>query len=494
MSVPVCNDDGTVSSLGDSIFGYGKKKRDDKYFDDDIEVSSVGTMSYMEESPDGGSASRKHWRSFWRKNKGETASSNVDTPTTEVEHTQNIEEVIALGSLERNLEKLQADVDPSPENNVKSDVGSSQVGARKTMPNGHPNDEQLVTAVEPTSKGNPSWFVMKNGAHHHSNNDDADADAETGSLSASSSGNSDKGKACLRRRSLWPIAFIGIVAISGGIAAIVSSKKQQAKQGGEQEDQSIVQVTSPPSLTPPSGIPPLPSPTTGMTTPPSSGTVTSTKEPTLPTLASTDLTLYEKIELLSPESFPALKNATTPQARALEWALAQPTPSLEQYSLATLHFSSMNQNWINNNEWLASSNVCQWNGITCNGDNVTQIDFNNINLASTLPDELSLLTDLQVLSIPGGRLTGTIPTSYGERLTNLEQIILERNNLGGPLEEIGALTKLSTLDISDNDFSAISTEVGLLTNLGTYRVVIAVFYIAFACSASHSITSWVLVS
>ena len=295
-------------------------------------------------------------------------------------------------------------------------------------------------------------------------------DAETGSLSASRFGNSEKAKACHSKRCLLLFAFIGVAVISGGIAALVSRKKQQVKQGGEQDDPSIVQVTSPPSLTPPSVVlstpmPPPPSPAMATTDPPSA---TPAPVAASPTFASMDLTLYEKIELLSPESFPALENATTPQARALQWTLAQPTPSLEQYSLATLYFSSMNQNWINNNEWLASSNVCQWSGITCNGDNVTQIDLSYIKLASTLPDELSLLSDLQALSIPGGELTGTIPTSYGERLTNLERLILERNNLGGSLNELGALTKLNTLDISDNDFSAIPTEFGLLTNLGTY--------------------------
>ena len=113
-SVSTGNDDGTVSSMGgdgenDSIFGYGKTKPDDSCFDDDIEESSVGTMSVMEESLAGGSlaASSNHWY-FWRKKTGETASSNVDSPTTKVEHTQDSEEVIAQGSLEQ--PKLQAGV------------------------------------------------------------------------------------------------------------------------------------------------------------------------------------------------------------------------------------------------------------------------------------------------------------------------------------------------------------------------------------------------
>jgi hypothetical protein len=56
------------------------------------------------------------------------------------------------------------------------------------------------------------------------------------------------------------------------------------------------------------------------------------------------------------------------------------------------------------------------------------LSFND--LRATLPDEVSLLTDLEVLSISGsdenretkGNLVGTIPSTWAERLADLSEI------------------------------------------------------------------------
>lgn len=152
---------------------------------------------------------------------------------------------------------------------------------------------------------------------------------------------------------------------------------------------------------------------------------------TSPTVDHSKLTLHERIELFSPESLPALDNATSPQAQALEWALQQPDTSLEHYSLATLRYSST-KDWSNDNGWLTTPNVCGWYGIVCRDDKVVELALSFNDLASTLPDELSLLSDLQVLSMAGaagtgkvkGSLTGSIPASWGERLVNLGEFLV----------------------------------------------------------------------
>jgi hypothetical protein len=123
---------------------------------------------------------------------------------------------------------------------------------------------------------------------------------------------------------------------------------------------------------------------------------------------------------------PALDNATTAQARALNWTLQQTNPSLEHYSLATLFYLSKSK-WSNDAGWMTSSSVCEWYGIVCREGKVTEMTLSFNNLASTLPDELSLLTDLEVLSLSGaagtgqvkGGLTGSIPSSWGKRMVNL---------------------------------------------------------------------------
>jgi hypothetical protein len=133
---------------------------------------------------------------------------------------------------------------------------------------------------------------------------------------------------------------------------------------------------------------------------------------------------------MSPESVSALGNATSPQARALEWASQQSNPSLIHFALATLRYATnITTGWKNEEGWL-TSDVCEWFGIVCQDNRVVEIALSFNNLGSTLPDEVSLLTDLQVLSISGsakrrqtkGNLVGAIPLTWGERLVNLSKL------------------------------------------------------------------------
>ena len=64
-------------------------------------------------------------------------------------------------------------------------------------------------------------------------------------------------------------------------------------------------------------------------------------------------------------------------------------------------------------------------------------------------------------------LTGTIPSTLFEHLTNLEVVNLRSNSLSGPIPaNIQYLTNLEELYIYNNDLtSTFPTEFGLLTNL-----------------------------
>ena len=254
----------------------------------------------------------------------------------------------------------------------------------------------------------------------------------------------------LRKTFMILFLIIGLAAITGGIATLVTSQHQKSKI----IDDETVQATSPPRITPPPSpqvtkspsAPPTATPTIQPTSATASTTVT-TEQPTAhsvsavptsapnngdsasPTIDHEKLTLRERIELFSPESLPYLENVTSPQAQALAWALKQSNHSLEHYSLATLFFSATKA-WINDDGWLTSASICDWYGVACRDHKVTELNLSFNNLASTLPDELSLLTDLQVLSLSGaagtakvkGSLIGTIPSSWGERLVNLGEL------------------------------------------------------------------------
>lgn len=115
----------------------------------------------------------------------------------------------------------------------------------------------------------------------------------------------------------------------------------------------------------------------------------------------------------------------TPQSKALNWVTFQdplrtPPGSPEQlvrFSLATLFYATNGNNWEKRKYWLSSAHVCQWYGIACtmsNGLNsVLEIALPRNNLVGTLPLEIGLYPNLQVLSTHSNIIDGFIPTSLG---------------------------------------------------------------------------------
>jgi hypothetical protein len=251
-----------------------------------------------------------------------------------------------------------------------------------------------------------------------------------------------------RRKFLLLFLIIGVATITGGIAAFVTSRHQASNKGGGQTiAPSPSPITSEPTAEPtdaPMTSAPTSRPTAGTATPtadnadanidtssPSSTNINvDTTSPTSATFVSETLSLRQSIELFSPQSLPALENATSPQAQALDWTIQQPNPSLVHFGLATLRYATNSSGgWRNDDGWLLSD-VCEWYGIVCRGNIVVKVNLSFNNLGATLPDEVSLLTDLEVLSISGsaesgetkGNLVGTIPSTWGERLANLSEL------------------------------------------------------------------------
>lgn len=73
----------------------------------------------------------------------------------------------------------------------------------------------------------------------------------------------------------------------------------------------------------------------------------------------------------------------------------------------------------------------------------------------TVPEDLSALQNLTVLSLNGNLLTGTVPTSLS-RLRNLQILQLQSNQLHGSIDGVFSPTTqqaLANIDLSDNAFS-----------------------------------------
>ncbi|KAL6858922.1 hypothetical protein ACP4OV_017924 [Aristida adscensionis] len=104
----------------------------------------------------------------------------------------------------------------------------------------------------------------------------------------------------------------------------------------------------------------------------------------------------------------------------------------------------------------ADADPCGWSGVTCadgGGGRVAAVELANASLAGYLPSELSLLSELQTLSLPYNRLAGQIPVAIAA-LQRLVALDLAHNQLSGPIPAgIGRLVSLSRLDLSSNQLN-----------------------------------------
>jgi internalin A len=82
---------------------------------------------------------------------------------------------------------------------------------------------------------------------------------------------------------------------------------------------------------------------------------------------------------------------------------------------------------------------------------------------TSLPAEIGQLTNLTMLDLSNNQLT-SLPAEIGQ-LTNLTMLDLSNNQLTSLPAEIGQLTNLTMLDLSNNQLTSLPAEIGQLTNL-----------------------------
>jgi len=134
--------------------------------------------------------------------------------------------------------------------------------------------------------------------------------------------------------------------------------------------------------------------------------------------------------------------------------------------LTALYQSTNGDAWTSNSNWLTNISVCNWHGVTCNGDIVTELYLSYNNLRGTIPTEIGRLSGLQKLDMSYTYLGGTIPTEIG-RLSGLQNLELTYTYLGGTIPtEIGDMSSLQKLDMSYSYLAGtIPTEIGRLSGL-----------------------------
>ena len=155
---------------------------------------------------------------------------------------------------------------------------------------------------------------------------------------------------------------------------------------------------------------------------------------------------------------------------------------LQRYALATIYFSTGGENWLYDLNFASPKrDECHWNhkfrqshgasydlGVGCDSDNqVTSVVIDAMGLVGTLPPELSLLTNLQLLSLHSNSLSGAIPNLHA--MNKLEWLTLTANNFSTKLPTwLGNLRSLVALGLSSNNFiGTIPTEFQSMTSLKT---------------------------
>lgn len=150
----------------------------------------------------------------------------------------------------------------------------------------------------------------------------------------------------------------------------------------------------------------------------------------------------------------------------------------QKYALQTMRYSIIQKSDGSDIALLSSSrqrlrrlddinNECSWLFVTCDDfDQVTSFKIENYQYLFTLPDELALLTNLQVLNFNNNQAFGTIP-SVLSKLNRLTQFQLVGNFFTGTIAtEFAAMPKLDSIRLSYNElFGTIPSEFGQSTTL-----------------------------
>eukprot|EP00009_Paramoeba_aestuarina_P000037 CAMPEP_0201507112 /NCGR_PEP_ID=MMETSP0161_2-20130828/882_1 /ASSEMBLY_ACC=CAM_ASM_000251 /TAXON_ID=180227 /ORGANISM="Neoparamoeba aestuarina, Strain SoJaBio B1-5/56/2" /LENGTH=497 /DNA_ID=CAMNT_0047901395 /DNA_START=121 /DNA_END=1614 /DNA_ORIENTATION=- len=171
-------------------------------------------------------------------------------------------------------------------------------------------------------------------------------------------------------------------------------------------------------------------------------------------------------------------------------------------ALKALFRSADGMNWKNKKNWMDKSvSVCEWYGVTCEGETVTKLHLedNHLSGADAIPTELGYLSGLKHLHLAGNsrmfghfpaelgklkeltylntsdcwNLDGSIPAEFGQ-LQKLEILDFHNGGMEGfvPWDTVAKMTNLKHLDFKGCGFEGPITEaIGSLTQLTYFSVI-----------------------
>lgn len=141
-------------------------------------------------------------------------------------------------------------------------------------------------------------------------------------------------------------------------------------------------------------------------------------------------------------------------------------PKVECESLVALFENTNGYEWTNKDNWLYTTTVDDWFGVTVSNGYVTLLTLYSNNLDGSIPQGLGNLTELTNLDLSDNHLTGSIPANFGG-LTKLTSLSLYKNSLSGSIpEEFGNLSNLQMLLLDTNELSGnVPSDLGNLLKI-----------------------------
>jgi len=113
--------------------------------------------------------------------------------------------------------------------------------------------------------------------------------------------------------------------------------------------------------------------------------------------------------------------------------------------------------------WPEAARPEDWAGVTIENGRVVELDLVDFGLTGAVPAEVGRLSALEELDLNDNQLT-SLPAEIGQ-LTLLETLNLRGNQLTSVPAEIGQLTALLLLDLEENQLTSLPAEIGQLGSL-----------------------------
>ena len=195
------------------------------------------------------------------------------------------------------------------------------------------------------------------------------------------------------------------------------------------------------------------------------------------------------ITQLAASDLDALNNPLSPAYQALCWIMTE-DPLLDDYEVCdgtllqrfVLVLFTYSYGKSDEFQKFASQPTCDWPGTTCDSENmfVEHLRISRKNLQGTLITEIGLLTRLQTIDLSENKLSGRISPQIFINLPNLQEFNVGYNELGGQLpENVYQISQLKTLNVTNNLLvGTLPDDILYSKNLGESLDLFSKFYLA----------------